>query len=72
MSYVVGLVDKAEYERIKEAEYLFAHDNEVEHLLIRKGMLYFARDAGLFPVAVWVPCDVEDLLDIPGKEKAGD
>jgi len=68
MAIVVGIVSEAELERIKAAGYEMSSLQEVITVLQHSALT--TDDVRLIAAAVWVPCDVEDLLDIPGKEKA--
>jgi len=70
MAIVVGIVSELEYERIKAAGYDEADFEDIKQVYCADPELY--DEPGFFALAVWVDCDVEDLLDIPGKEKTSD
>ena len=54
MAIVIGTVSVQEHQRIREAGYALASFDEVRDLLLRY--------AGENAMAVWVDCDVTDLL----------
>ena len=57
MAIVIGAVSVQEHQRIREAGYALASFNEVRDLLLR-----YAGENGDHAMAVWVDCDVTDLL----------
>lgn len=57
MAIVIGAVSVQEHQRVREAGYALASFDEVRDLLLR-----YAGENGDHAMAVWVDCDVTDLL----------
>jgi hypothetical protein len=57
VAIVIGAVSVQEHQRIREAGYALASFDEVRDLLLR-----YAGENGDHAMAVWVDCDVTDLL----------
>jgi hypothetical protein len=64
VAIVIGAVNVREHERIREAGYALASFDEVRDLL-----LGYAGENGDHAMAVWVDCDVTDLLALDDSER---
>ena len=64
MAIVIGAVSVQEHQQVREAGYALASFDEVRDLLLR-----CAGENGDHAIAVWVDCDVTDILVLDETER---